>query len=125
MKKYLFIEIVMIIIFILPIIIPNYTYADISTTINPNDWKPTELPGEETEEFIAMGNVIVNVIRTIGIVVTVVTLMIMGIKYMAGSIQERAEYKKSMKPYLIGVLIFFGISQIIIILMDVAKIFET
>ena len=34
--------------------------------------------------------------------------MILGIKYMLGSVEEKASYKKSMMPYLIGSVLIFG-----------------
>ena len=60
-----------------------------------------------------MASVIVSVIRVIGVIVTVIVLLVMGIKYMAGSASEKAEYKKTMIPYLVGAVVFFGLSQIL------------
>ena len=45
----------------------------------------------------------------VGVIVSVITLMVLGIKYMFGSIEEKAEYKKTAIYYIIGaVLIFSG-----------------
>lgn len=55
-----------------------------------------------------VGNVAVSVIQVIGTFVAVGTLMILGIKYMLGSTEEKASYKKSMLPYLIGAILVFG-----------------
>ena len=49
---------------------------------------------------------------TIGIIVAVVVLLVLGIKYMMGSASEKAEYKKTMIPYLVGALLIFGASAI-------------
>ena len=38
--------------------------------------------------------------------------MILGIKYMTGSAEEKAEYKKTMVPYLVGAVILFGAAAI-------------
>ena len=35
-------------------------------------------------------------------------LMVLGIKYMMGSAEEKAEYKKTMIPYLIGAVLLFA-----------------
>ena len=48
-----------------------------------------------------------GVIRVIGIVLSVVMLMIIGIKYMLGSAEQKADYKKTLIPYIIGALIIF------------------
>ncbi|MEI3401230.1 MAG: hypothetical protein V8R51_02250 [Clostridia bacterium] len=45
--------------------------------------------------------------QTVGIVLSVVILIILGIKYMMGSAEEKAEYKKTMIPYLIGAVSVF------------------
>ena len=59
-----------------------------------------------------IGNQIIGVITTVGVVVAVVVLLILGIKYMMGSASEKAEYKKTMIPYLVGAILIFGASAI-------------
>lgn len=58
---------------------------------------------------IKIGNVIVWLVRTVGESIAVIMLMVIGIKYVLGSVEEKAEYKQSMWPYVLGaVLIFAG-----------------
>ena len=60
-------------------------------------------------QITSVGGKIVGIIQVIGIVIAVVVIMVVGIKYMMGSVEEKAEYKKTMMPYIIGaVLIFEG-----------------
>ena len=60
-------------------------------------------------QITSVGGKIVGIIQVIGIVIAVVVIMVVGIKYMMGSAEEKAEYKKTMMPYIIGaVLIFAG-----------------
>ncbi len=64
-----------------------------------------------------IGNGLAKVIRNVGIVAAVIILMYIGIKYMLGSAEEKAEYKKVFMPYLIGAILLFsaaGIAQAII-----------
>ena len=56
---------------------------------------------------------LIGIITTIGIIVSISSVMILGIKYMVGSIEERAEYKKTMLPVLIGMILLFGTSTIL------------
>lgn len=56
--------------------------------------------------------IILGAIQAIGIVLSVVILMIIGIKYMLGSIEEKSEYKKNMIPYLIGAIMTFSITTL-------------
>lgn len=46
-------------------------------------------------------------IRAIGTVLSVVILIIIGIKYLFGSVEEKADYKKSLIPYIVGAAILF------------------
>lgn len=77
---------------------------------DPGAYKPSPL-GEE-KQLTAMAGVILGTINTIGIVISVIVLMVMGIKYITGSVEEKAEYKKMMLPYLIGALLLFSATTI-------------
>ena len=39
--------------------------------------------------------------------------MFLGIKYMMGSASEKAEYKKTMIPYVVGVVLLFSAAIIV------------
>jgi len=58
------------------------------------------------------GNGIITVLTVIGTVISVIVLIILGLKYMMGSVEERAEYKKTMMPYVIGAALVFAASAI-------------
>lgn len=92
-----------------------------ATTIDTDEWRPGELDPDQMETLTDTAGVIVSAIRIIGIIVTVVVLMILGIKYMTGSASEKAEYKKTMIPYLVGVVLFFSLSQILGIIIDIVS----
>ena len=103
-----------------------YAYEEIqlaSGVIDPNDFNPGNIQNafNDAGTITNMGATIIGIIRVIGVIVTVVCLMLMGIKYMTGSVEEKADYKKSMIPYLIGVFIFFALSQIIPVIIDLAS----
>ena len=57
-----------------------------------------------------VGKNIVGILRTVGIILSVIILIILGIKYMMGSAEEKADYKKSMMPYIIGAALIFAAS---------------
>ena len=72
--------------------------------------------GGDGEQIATVGGNIVNIIQIVGIVVAVIVLLVIGIKYMIGSASEKAEYKKTMIPYIVGaVLIFAGTSLVKVI----------
>ena len=62
---------------------------------------------EGTDSIQTVGQKVMGIIQTVGIVVAVVILMVLGIKYMMGSAEEKADYKKTMIPYIIGAACIF------------------
>lgn len=70
----------------------------------------------QTNDLTKVGNNIITIIQVVGIVIAVIVLLVIGIKYMMGSASEKAEYKKTMIPYIVGaVLIFAGTSLVRVI----------
>ena len=59
---------------------------------------------------------VLSVITNIGIILSVIIPAIVGVKYMIGSVDEKAEYKKDMVPYLVGAFMLFAISTLVKIL---------
>lgn len=94
------------------------------TTIDPDQWKPDDLEMQDYDEVVDVAVVIIAVIRYVGVAVSIIVLLIIGIKYMTGTVQEKAEYKKTMIPYLIGVFIFFALSQILPLIIGLIADFE-
>lgn len=65
-----------------------------------------------TWHIIGIGNKAVEIVSTIGSILSVIVIIVLGIKYMIGSVEERADYKKTMLPYLIGAIFIFAASNI-------------
>ena len=64
-------------------------------------------PNEVTD----LGGRIIGIMRVVGTLVAVVMVIVLGIKYMTGSAEEKAANKKSMLPYLIGAgILFFAVN---------------
>lgn len=78
---------------------------------NPDYYHPKTLSPEEPEVQEKAGKIL-GYINNIGIVVSIITLVIIGIKYMLGSIDEKAEYKKTMIYYMLGALLLFSATTI-------------
>ena len=49
-----------------------------------------------------------NMLLAFGIITAVIVGSILGIKYMIGSVEEKAEYKQTLLAYLISCVIVFG-----------------
>ena len=87
--------------------------------ITPNDYKP--ISGGDTTKITTKANAILGIIQVVGSIISVIALVVIGIKYMAGSIEEKAEYKKTMLPYLIGSVLLFAASQLVSVIYNFAQ----
>lgn len=89
-----------------------------SGSVDPDSYKPKDLTVSDAGEFLDIANSIIAAIRIFGTVVAVVALMALGLKYMLGSVQDRAGYKETMIPYLVGAVMVFAIPNVIGIIFD-------
>lgn len=64
---------------------------------------------------------VLSVITNLGIILSVIMSAVLGVKYMLGSVEEKADYKKDLIPYLIGAALLFGICTIVKILQAVGE----
>ena len=78
----------------------------------PNPSNYTGANDYDTNSIATIGNQLIQIISTIGSVASVIVLVIIGIKYMMGSAEEKAEYKKTLMPYVIGAALVFAASAI-------------
>ena len=67
-----------------------------------------------------IGNNIIGPIQVIGSLVSVIAIIIIGIRYMLASVEEKAQYKETLGPYLIGAVFVFAITNILSIVYDIA-----
>ena len=77
----------------------------------PVDIDP-KMDGETGTKLTNVGNSVLGIIRTVGTLIAVGVLMVLGIKYMMGSAEEKASYKKTMVPYLVGAVLIFAATTI-------------
>ena len=86
------------------------------TTIVNAELKPGDLDGTTSSDAVTavtkVGNNVIGILTTVGVVLSVIVLIVIGIKYMMGSAEEKAEYKKTMIPYIIGAALIFAASAI-------------
>ena len=101
----------------------NYIVCADSTSddFNPYEYDPTSTTSEGDTKLLAIGNDIIGQIQLIGSVVSVIAIIIIGIRYMLGSVEEKAQYKETMMPYLIGAVLVFGITNVLAIVSELAK----
>ena len=92
------------------------TICSIAFNILAVDITPSGITGADATASVTgiktIGNNIVKILQTVGVVLSVIILIVLGIKYMMGSAEEKAEYKKSMMPYVIGAALIFAASAL-------------
>lgn len=64
--------------------------------------------------------IIIKIIRYAAIIIAVVLIAVFGIKFMLGSAEEKAEYKKSFIPLIIGIVVVFGATYIAQLIFSIA-----
>lgn len=125
-KKNILINILIVLTILLIAIIPNYCYSsntDPGSSLGLGDLDEYEATSTGSTKLKLKANIIFSVIRDIGIVLSVVMLIVLGIKYMLGSVEEKANYKETLLPYIIGAFLVFTGSLIPQLIYDFMKNF--
>ena len=68
-----------------------------------------------------MSDTLYNILLVVGIIVAIIVGLIMGIKFILGSLEEKAEIKTMIIPYIIGCVVVFGAFTIWQIVVDVLQ----
>ncbi len=74
-----------------------------------NGTQNIETPSQMTDRV----KTVLGIIQLIGSVFAVVTILLIGIKYITGSVESKAEYKKVMIPYLVGAILLFCTTNLV------------
>ena len=109
---------ILILFFMIIMLFSGISIADTVTGIpvDPSSVKP----GPPSAELDSVIGVILGVIRVIGAVVMVATIVIIGIKYIMTSVEGKADLKKVAIPYLIGAILLFAGTQFVGIIYNFA-----
>ena len=110
MKKHTKIILIVILLTTMFIIMPQTVKATSGGTeeITPGQFKGDDPGSDIKNDFNDTMDKVEKMVKTAGAFISVGGLMIIGIKYMTGSLEEKAQYKKSMMPYIIGCILIFG-----------------
>lgn len=81
-----------------------------------NNLKPTT-PTNTTDVMTVVSNVL-GFIQWAAIIGGIIIISVLGIKYMMGSLEEKAEYKKSLIPLIVGIVVVMGATSIASILFN-------
>lgn len=60
-----------------------------------------------------LAGTVINWLWVISIIAAIIVIMVIGLKYIIGSTQEKAEYKKSLIPLVVGILLIVFATTIV------------
>ena len=89
------IKIISILFLLILLIFSTTTYVQADIDIKPDEYKPEKITAQE-------GGKILRIIRNCGAIASIVVMSIIGLKYMLASLDEKANYKENMIPYIVG-----------------------
>lgn len=91
----------------------NYqVFAGNDTYLDDLDYYKPTIEDENSVAFKEKAEKVLGVINAVGVICSVIILCIIGIRYMLGSVEEKAEYKKTMLGYIVGAVLLFTASTI-------------
>lgn len=90
------------------------------STQTANWWKPKDVKVGETDINKKAGTIL-GALRVIGIVVSVVALMIIGIRQMTASAEEKSIIKEAMPGYVIGLVMIVAVTVLPSIIYEFTK----
>lgn len=64
---------------------------------------------------------IMGMIRNVAAIAAVIIIMVLGVKYMLGSVEEKADYKKSFIPLIVGIVLVVAATQIAAFIFNMAE----
>lgn len=111
---------VLMVLLMIACICTNVFAVNIDTIKNKGQ---VSLEGDTAEAFNTLAGTILQYATSAAMVIAVVMVAILGIKYMMGSIEEKAEYKKSLVPLLVGAVFVFGAATIAKVIIGLAGSF--
>lgn len=95
---------------------------DVDKTLNPgaeSGWNAGSTMAKSEAASIISNFILV--FQIIGVGIAIIMLILLGVKYMMGSVEEKAEIKKHAVVYVVGAVVFFGAFGILTILQEFIK----
>ena len=125
MKKIKILNVFLIVFFIITAISSNVSFAKEATSNFDLDYYESDVDGYGVRDVAndALGSAI-NVVRIVGIGISIIIMTIIAIKYMFASAGDRAEIKKHAIPYVVGAVILFGASALFGIIINFADVIK-
>lgn len=104
-KKILIISIVAILVLatLLVVVSPVFAVQD------PGEFTAQDFNNDRANDIVGR---ILGFVQWVGSAAAIIVIVVLGVKYIAGSAEEKADYKKAMVPYIVGAILVFAASNI-------------
>lgn len=98
----------------------DVTYGIDANLYNPHDSKDAGVDVDVIQKYVVP---IYSVLQYALIIAAVISLMVVGLKIVLGSTQQKAEYKQHLIPIVVGICLAAFLFTVIRVLLDMAGIF--
>lgn len=114
-SKLLKITSIICIFFVILSVFPNEIFAD--NKADTDSWVLSaenflkagqEDIGIDNGQLIGASNDIYNTLTSVGMIISVIVGVILGIQFMMASAEDKAKVKEALIPYLVGCVVIFG-----------------
>ena len=109
---------------IIAILLLAITLITFSTTVFAEKISPDSISASysgDTSLLTTKAGKIMGMIRNVAAIAAVIILMVLGVKYMLGSVEEKAEYKKSFIPLIVGIVLVVSATAIATFIFNMAS----
>lgn len=96
------IKIISILFLLTLLVFSTTTYVQADIDIDPSNYNHGMPTTGEAGRALTMAGKVLGIIRNCGIIASVIVISIIGLKYMLGSLDEKANYKENAVPYIAG-----------------------
>lgn len=86
--------------------------------LDPDEYK-TDLTYDDATYIFDKGARMLTVVRNIAAIISVITISIIGLRYMVGSAEQRAEYKQTMFPVVVGCILIGSLAVILTLIQSI------
>lgn len=66
----------------------------------------------DTGKFTQTAGKIIKLLRNFSVIAGVILIIVLGVKYMMGSVEQKSDYQKSFVPLVIGIILVIGATSI-------------
>lgn len=103
-------------------IIISSMLCNVNASFNPQTYDPGNLTKNEAGPVLEIGAKVYGTLKNIATIVAILTIAIIGLKYIFGSVEQRAEYKATLVPWFVGAILVVMVTSLLGIIEKFANV---